>query len=335
MNKPVVLATVLALAVGSAAHAAAPGYAEGIYQDYAAASSERVTFRLRTIEQGPLTELAGQPLSVFLGRPNHALTASNAGLQLEAVAISAAKADSGYLYDLDNSVDGFAEAGFPLEAGEYRLLAVKTKLGAETYRHVALEACWSAQSHCVVYDPAVEFLDSEVQNLRLAKAEGWTERVHAEPVDITTGAEGATAKAGRCGLASNPAYKSLARTWGSRTVTYKNLYGMTMVQKSIGGVQTGVRCDIYCRPQPFGYSNASSAWANIPFSVACDFASRGGTSGSSAKYVGKSGCSHRTLLGAKFDATAQGYGLSVDVTIDATGSIDMNGGAFQDRCAFF
>jgi len=41
------------------------------------------------------------------------------------------------------------------------------------------------------------------------------------------------------------------------------------------------------------------------------------------------------VLGAKFSATKSGVGLSVDVSINATGSVTQHGGAFQDRCAFF
>ena len=36
----------------------------------------------------------------------------------------------------------------------------------------------------------------------------------------------------------------------------------------------------------------------------------GGTSGKSGRYVGKSGCSHRRVLNAKFNATAKGVGLA-------------------------
>lgn len=330
------LAALAALALAGSTHALASGYAEGIYGEYAAASGGAISFDLGVLETGPLNELAGQPISQFTGTPAYIVIVDNADLHLENVQIlPVERVMTGYLDDLSTMVDGFAEVGFPLALGEYRLLQVRFKDGDDTREHIALEACWARQGHCVVFDPAIEFLDSEVNNLRSLRASGWAPQVFEEPAEWTLLPDGGDTISARCGLASNPNAISKSTTWGRRTRTYKNLLGITMVSKTIGEVRTGVRCDSSCRPAPFGHSHNSSAWANVPFSVACGAASRGGTSGSTGRYAGRSGCAHRTVLGAKFTATAKGVGLSVDVQIDSTGSVDVNGGVFQDSCRYF
>lgn len=334
MFKSSILAAATVLALASPLQAATGSYAEDLYREYAAATGEALSFSLDTIESGPLAELSGQPVSHFTGTPDYIVVAENTGLSLSEVQLfPAEQVKTAYLDDLSATVDGFGEAGFPVSMGQYRLLAVTLKSGGISREHVALEACWHEQGHCVVYDPAIEFIDSEVNNLRALRAEGWAPQAHEEVASIIP--DGEALKAGRCGLASRPSAIGFSWTWGRRTVTYKNLYGITMVQKTIGEVRTGVRCDASCRPAPFGHSHNSSAWANIPFSVQCDAASRGGTSGTTGRYVGKSGCAHRTILGAKFNATAKGVGLGVDVQINSTGSVDQNGGSFQDSCRFF
>lgn len=334
MLKSSILAATLVVALSSPAQAATGSYAEDLYREYAAASGGALSFSLDTIESGPLAELAGQPVRHFTGTPDYIVIAENAGLSLaEVQLLPSVQVKTGYLEDLDATVDGFGDAGFPVSMGEYRMLSVTLKAGEASREHVALEACWHEQGHCVVFDPAIEFLDSEVNNLRALRAEGWAPQAHEEVAAIEP--DDATLKAGRCGLASRPNAIGFSWTWGRRTVKYKNLYGITMVSKTIGEVVTGVRCDANCKPATFGHSHNSSASANIPFSVQCDAASRGGTSGSSGRYVGKSGCAHRTVLGAKFNATAKGVGLGVEVQIDSTGSVDQNGGSFQDACRRF
>ena len=334
MFKTRILAAAAALLLAAPLHAATGNYAEDLYREYAAATGDALSFELKVIESGPLAELSGYPVGHFTGTPDYLLFADNAGLTLTDVKmLPVEQVKTAYLDDLATTVDGFGAAGFPVSMGEYRLLEVTVKAGEGSRQHVSLEACWHDQGHCVVFDPAVEFIDSEVNNLRALRAEGWAPQAHEELASVIP--DGDALKAGRCGLASRPNAIGFSWTWGRRTATYKNLLGMTMVQKTIGEVRTGLRCDSSCRPAPYGHSHNSSAWANIPFSVACGAASRGGTSGTGGRYVGKSGCAHRTVLGAKFNATAKGVGLGVDVSINSTGSVDQNGGAFQDYCRRF
>jgi len=345
MMKSGVLAVAVALACSASLYAneKAPverqGYAEGVYGDYSDASSRDLSFSLKTIESGPLTELSGKPIGYFLGAPDHLVVAESSGFGLANVqSMPVDKAESGYLDDLAATVDGFDEAGFPVSQGHYRLLEVTMEMdGSKQPSHVALEACWSAQKHCVIFDPTVEFLDSHVANLRKLRAEGWTILEYSEPVDsILDLAKGdAAPKAGRCGLASRPNSKSRSVVFPAYTVQYRNLYNIVVVEHRIGRVETGLRCDTRCKPQPFAYSNASSGWANLGFNIKCASKGTAGTTGSRGSAVAYSGCAHRAVLSAKFNLNIKGSGAGVDINIDSNGTVEKNGRKWTDSCAYF
>ncbi|GMU43031.1 MAG: hypothetical protein IT479_02265 [Xanthomonadales bacterium] len=315
--------------------AAPGGYAEGVYADYAAASTQALNFELKTLRVGSTEALRGSTMMELTGAPRYALVTEETGLKLDGARFAPVNLEEIYLDDLDMRAEDFEKAGFPLASGQYRLLEVRATLGKATQTHTAAEFCWSEQGHCVVFDPNIDFLDSVVNNLRERRASGWAPRFELEPVAGIDSLTGSAVKARHCGLADFPNSTAASITWGAYTVWYKSLVGLKVVEKRIGSIRAGVRCDASCRPQPYGYANASSAWAVYPNSVQCDFAHNQGTSGSSAKYVGKSGCAHRFVLGAKFNATAKGVGLGVDVQIDATGGVDQNGGAYRTACAWF
>lgn len=311
--------------------AAADGYAEGLYRDYVAMHQGVVQVEIKAGEAGPLDQLSGRDMLSLVGLPDHTVVVDDeSDIRAPKAGFFEANRDDLYLEDLTAYVDGFAKVGYPLELGDYRLLDVNVQIKGEALRHVAVEFCWNSLGHCVVFDPSIDFLDSAVNSYRAAKATGWDLQIHEGDSSDLVGGEAAS-KA-RCGLASNPSVTSRSYSRGGRTVTYKNLYGITMVQKSVGAVQAGLRCNTSCAPSPFGYANASSAWSNIPFSVQCGNRANSGTSGGRGKFVAKSGCAHRTVLGAKFSATAKGVGLSADVQIDSTGSIDMSGTEYIDTC---
>lgn len=310
---------------------AGEGYAEGLYRDYVAMSQGTVQIDVKAQTATPLDTLAGRDMLSLTGFPQHSLLVDDeTDFRLPRAAYVETNREDLYLQDLAATVDGFAKAGYPLELGDYRLLDVSTQIDGTRLRHTAIEFCWSSLSHCVVFDPSIDFLDSTVNSYRAARAEGWSLQIHEDgELDLV---DGAAASKARCGLASNPSATARSYSRGSRTVTYKNLYGITMVQKTVGAVQAGLRCSSTCAPSPFGYANASSAWSNIPFSVQCGNRANSGTSGGRGKFVAKSGCAHRTVLGAKFSATAKGVGLSADVQINSTGSVDMNGTEYIDTC---
>lgn len=328
------LAVAFAFAFTGTVEAQNSTYAEGIYRDFAELHQGVVGFELSTVSKGSADSLGSRTMSTLTGEPAYTLFVDeDSDFRLPKAAFADSNRADLYLQDLEFTVDGFAKAGYPLELGDYRLLQVAVTVGKEARTHTAVEFCWQAQGYCVVFDPNIDFLDSVVNSYRSARAEGWGLQIHEE-VDSIVDDSGPYAKA-RCGLASNPSAIARSYSRGGRTVTYKNLFGITMVQKSVGAVQAGLRCNSSCRPSPFGYANTSSAWANIPFSVACGNRANSGTSGGRGKFVAKSGCAHRTVLGAKFSATAKGVGLSADVQIDATGSVDSNGTEYIDTCGMY
>jgi hypothetical protein len=182
----------------------------------------------------------------------------------------------------------------------------------------------------VVFDPTIEFLDSIVNGLRQRIAEGYAPRIHEE-----VGPKGGTTLA-RCGMASNPGVTSRSTTWGAYNVTYKNVYQIVMVSKNIGGQQSGLRCDVNCNPAPFGYSNSSNGWANFPFNIDCENKFAQGITGRSGKFEAETKCAHGLQFDVKADATIANQGsASVSINWNTVGSVDANGGAFLDTCAFF
>jgi hypothetical protein len=309
-------------------------YAEGIYRDFAELHQGAVGFELTVLAKGSVDSLGSRPMSDLTGAPTYTVFVdADSDFRLPKATFADSNLADIYLQDLDFAVDGFAKVGYPLELGDYRLLQVQVNVGKETRTHTAAEFCWQAQGYCVVFDPNIDFLDSEVNSYRTAKADGWGLQIHEETQSIVDG-DGSQAKA-RCGLNSNPANIARWFTRAARTVTYKNLLQIVMVRKDIGAVEAGLRCSSTCRPSPFGYANTSSGFANIPFSLACGNKTNSGILGNQGKFVSKSGCSHRTVLGAKFTATAKGVNLGVDVQIDAVGSVDSSGTDYTDGCGLF
>lgn len=334
MRKVSVQVLCAAIAAVASMPVLANDYAASIYNEYASASGDALKFDLKVMQTGALSELAGRPLSDFVGTPSYSLQAENAGLSLKSLSLAPVDLKSAYLADLNLDVAKFSDAGYPVETGTYRLLRVSFSDGKQKRSHTAVETCFSS-GMCAVFDPSVEFIDSEVKNLRSLQASGWAVQEHSEPANPFHSSGDSHTKAVHCGLASNP--KNISRYWtaGSRTVTYKNLLQITMVGKNIGGAQWGMRCDASCNPAPFGYANSSSGWSNIPFSVACDNETNSGKSGKSAKFIAKTGCSHRTVLGASFNLSKGGAALGVTININSQGSVDSNGGSTTDTCGMF
>ncbi|MEO8672908.1 MAG: hypothetical protein ABI411_16435 [Tahibacter sp.] len=326
------LAAALALILAAPLSAAnQEGYAERLYADYAAAGSD-VSFDVTETASGALKELSGLTLARVAGPTTYALESSEGALTLSDVKIvnDSARADSG---EADLSIDGFDSAGWPIAEGTYRNLAIRVSVGKDVQSHNAVEFCWAAKNHCVVYDPNILFLDSIVNGQRELKASGWApvrQYERAEPL------AGSKATASHCGLASNPNNIGYSLTWGAYTRKYKNVYGITMVTKNLGSQQSGIRCTSSCNVAPFGYSNSSSAFANIPFSVDCGHAFGSGTTGHTGKFDSETKCAHRLTFSAKADASVEHYGsASVDIKWDTTGSIDSNGGHMIDTCGYF
>ncbi len=335
MNKSCfALGAVLSCLIAGHVDARTAEYAEGIYSDFSEMHEGVVRFDVTTLREGGIRSLSGAPMWKLIGVPLYSVVVDDSDFLFPRAGFADVNADDIYLQDLDSSVDGFAEAGFPLENGRYRMLDVSVQLNGETRSHQAIEFCWDRQGHCVVFDAHVDFIDSEVNSYRIAVAEGWGIRVHEEPAESIIGEDGAAVRA-TCGLASRPSTRSRSYSRSSRTVTYRNVFRIVMVQKTIGAVQAGLRCNSSCYPDGFGYANASSAWANIPFSVNCGRNTNYGRTGRRGKFVTRSGCAHRTVLGANFSVTRAGTGANVTLNINSTGSVDSNGTSIIDTCGYY
>lgn len=308
------------------------GYADGIYADFAAASGRQVAFSLDTLEAGSLKQLQGRSFGQILGVPNHLVEVDEDRLTLRNARF---KRDlHGYdRTELQGGVEGFEVAGLPVEMGRYRKLAVRATVAGKTRRHEAIELCWDKLDHCVVYDPSIVFLDSIVNNRRLAKAVGYGPRVqYGERNKRLTLPD---TKLAACGLASNPAYISKWLTWASWTQRYKNIYGITLVTKNLGGQQSGIRCNSSCYPAPFGYSNTSSGSGTLGYNVACDNGYNYGSSGRTGRWVAQTKCAHRFAGDASATVTRSGSGSGVTLSWNTNGGVDSNGGYFTDTCGYF
>ncbi|WP_242107588.1 hypothetical protein [Luteimonas aquatica] len=343
MKKTVMVSAVamgLSLAFSANAQAAQPsvtkGYAEGVYAEYSAASDRDMRFEVKTLASGNLKELEGRSFGEIVGMPRYHIEASEDRFKLRNGRFNE---DLGQFdrSDLDGGVEGFDEVGLPVAMGSYRRLAVTASVGGRARVHEALEMCWQEQAHCVVFDPSIVFLDSIVQNRRQAAAAGYapTVRYELRPQPVRPLDGRATATLAACALASDPRYISKWLTWAPWTQKYKNVYGMTLVTKNLGGQQSGIRCDASCNPAPFGYSNSSSASGTLGYGTDCGNKYTYGKSGRTGRWVAETKCAHRFSGSARADVTVKGTGASVNLAWDTNGGIDSNGGYFTDTCGYF
>lgn len=327
----VALAVVVAAASSpQAAQTTAPGYAEDLYRDFSAASGQRADFTVRTLSSGPMQRLEGRSFGQIIGEPRYQLVFEETR-NSRVVNPKIANVASLDRTELDGGVEGFDVVGYPVTKGAYRVLSVQVRTNGETKTHRALEMCWKNQDHCVVYDPQIEFLDSVVNNYRIAKAENYGPKIQEQLPSAT----GEISTAAVCRLASNTSIIGRSLTWSSRTLTYKNLYGITVVQKTLGGQQVGITCSSTCKPSMYGYSNQSSAWANIGFSADCGNRHATGTTGGKGTAHSQTRCTHKTFGGAKADVSVNGSGASIALSWDLSGSVDSSGGSLTDTCAYF
>lgn len=322
-------AVALACAAALPAFAAdARGYAEGIYADYAG-DKDGVTFAVDTIRSGSLADIAALSMEQLVGPATYLVEGDDKATSVDNVRLAPLDSSKVNAEAFAARIDGFEKVGLPLDQGNYRLLQITVEVDKQLQRHQAAEFCWSGLKHCVVFDPNIEFVDSIVNGHRELKAQGYAPRAGFEPVDRNKAVLG-------CALASDTRYIAKWWTWGSYKRTYKNVYGVTMVTKNMGGQQAGIRCNSSCYPAPFGYSHSSSAFANVPFSVQCDNAFGAGTTGRRGKFDAESKCAHRLAFSAKAEASVANRGsVAVDIKWDTTGSIDGNGGQMIDTCGYF
>ena len=326
------VATIGAVSLQAVQPKPVPGYAETLYADYAQASGQQATFQIRTLDSGRLKQLEGRSFEQIVGAPRYKLEADDSPL-----ALRNARFDDNLTvldrHELDAGVEGFDAVGLPVDLGTYRLLSVSASVQGVSRKHQALEMCWASQGHCVVYDPSVTFIDSIVNNQRLAKAVGYKPLIQFE--ERPKPADGKVTPLAACGLASNPAYIGKSLTWGGWSVNYKDVFGITLAHKSLGSQQAGLRCNSSCNPAPYGYSNSSSGYGNLGYSVDCGWNHNSGVSGKTGRWVAETKCAHKLVGSAKADVTLKGVGSGVSLAWDTNGGIDSNGGAYTDTCGLF
>lgn len=318
--------------------APAPGYAEGLYAGYTTGSGNVVLFDVTTVSAGRLVDLAGTPFGDVIAPPGYVIEDRQVGTRFEkarfAESVAQEMVDAMSPSDLAATADGFEEAGFPLALGRYRKLHVIVSIGSDVRQHQALELCWRSQGHCAVLDPAIPFLQSKIETQQKLEAERWGPRLFV--VERNEPASSGPRALAVCGLASNPGVKDRYYYWPAWSIQYKNIFGMTLVQKNMGAQKTGIRCDAGCRPAPYGYSNASSCWGTLGWSCAPNNAFGFGTSGGSGKWIAETKATHKWMGSAAADVTVLNQGsINVNLQWSVDGGVDGNGGQMMDTCGWF
>jgi len=309
----------------------ASNYAEGLYAEFAAGTGGKVSFQITTLDRGPLTSIQGIPFSSLLSAPPYRLETSDHGTDLLDAHFAVPQNPSYNLHDMANSVDKFSSVGYPVLDGSYRRLNVTGTIGTDTHQWEALEFCWPGLAHCAVLDPVVVFLQSKVDNRLLLASQGWGPRMTPIGED-----QGVHTPSGTCGLSSHHNWIGLTITWGAYSVNYKDIFGVTLVHKSLGEQQYGLSCTTSCYPAPFSRSDSSSAWGTLGWTTAC--ARTGGATGKTgrtAREIAETKCTHEFVQQASVSVTIKGSGASISATWKLGGGVDANGGEYTDTCGYF
>ena len=321
------------------------GYAEGIYQEYAAATDGRVSFQVQTLEQGPLSQLAGRPFNTFLVPPAYRLESNQVGTQLRSAFFFVPPNQNLGRSEMSASVDKFNTVGLPVSLGSFRRLGVTATIGGDSRFHEAMEFCWVSLSQCKVLDPVIVFLQSKVNNRARLAAEGWGSRVNYIITATLPTKLGPTGQAivgggggGVCGLASNHGATGTSVFWGAYTVQYTDVFGIVLVSKSLGSQNYGLSCDVNCNPHVFASSNSSSGWGTGGWNVACANTpnSAVGITGSQGKTIAETKCTHSWVASASASVSIAGAGsVGVSANWSLGGGVDSNGGQLADSCGIF
>jgi hypothetical protein len=336
----VVAVGLLTLGVGSA-HAGekggSRGYAEGLYAEFAAGTGHRVSFEVKTLGTGALTQIADVPFNQLVSSAGYLIDADQVGTELRAprfVAPYTQGYDVFMASELRNTPNGFETVGYPVKGGVYRKLEIAATIGSETRRHEALEFCWASLGHCTVVEPAVMFMESMVTNRQRLAAQGWGPIMREEPrAEVPAGEMGTSAV---CGMASNPATANRSLTWGGYTIEYTNVFGGVLIRKVMGAQQSGLRCNTSCVPAPYGYSYASSCQGFLGWSCDCDNSFGYGTTNKTGKWISETKCTHKYAFTANAAASVSNLGsASVSINWALDGTPDANGGQLMDTCGYY
>jgi len=307
--------------------------AQAVYASYQAGAHDRVQFVVSELERGPLTAIAGRTVNDLLGVPDYWLHMEQRGTEITAVARTPRDPSSDE-WRQPIQLGRFEELGRPLAEGTYALLGVHVALDGVDSEHRALEVCWPAQGFCTIMDPVVNQLSAFAANRARLLAEGWAVKVAEE--GLKPGERGTQTTI--CSLNSNPAATRRSLTWGAYTLDYKDIFGITLVHKYMGGQQVGVACYVSgtsCFSSGFGYSNASSCYGNLGYNCDCDnTGNQDGSTQPSTRSWSETRCSHQLVLNANVSWTIQGVGSGFNISWTTSGSVDANGGQLYDACSY-
>jgi hypothetical protein len=310
------------------------GYAESLYQQYAADASGKISFQVATQANGPLSGIAGKPFESILSVPPYRIETDEDGTVLLMPAYTLPDDPTYGLDDMKSSVDDFQSMGRPVSMGAYRRLLVTVNIAGDVRSHQAMEFCWSSLSQCAVLDPVVVFLQSKVDNIASLIANHWGLEVTDVQADVLPGGGGG----GHCGLASNPSVKSRTYHRNGYIKGYTNVFGQANVIKVLGQQTWGIRCDVSCNPHGFANSYTSSAWGTNGWTAKCAQtpADATGETGSRGTSLSEAKCTHKWVQIAKASVSIEGKGsASVDGTWTLGGGVDSNGGRQTDSCGWF
>lgn len=306
------------------------------YTDYQSATAGRVQFAISSLERGNLTDIASRPVNDLIGVPDYSVRMQQRGTDIiDVVREPRNQAIDEWSQDID--LHRFDQIGRPLAEGTYQLLSVRMTLDGEVSEHKALEACWAAQDYCIVMDPVVQQLSSFAESRRDLLAAGW--KVNAVPTsEFATHTSGATPQATVCSLNSRPTAGGITYTWSAYSVAYKDVFGITLVSKHLGGQQTGISCFISngaCRSSGNGFSSSSSCSATLGYN--CNCANSGNVSGSTQPQTrdwAETKCTHAFAGNTSISFEFKGTGASLSLVWNTNGSVDSNGGQAFDACSF-
>lgn len=306
------------------------------YASYQAAAAGRVGFSLSLLDAGGLADIAARPVNDLVGVPDHWVRMQPRGAEIAAL-VREARDPAQDEWSRPIDLRHFDELGRPVAEATYQLLDVQMTLDGERSQHKALEVCWAASGFCTVMDPVVLQLSAFAEARQGMVAGGWRPLIEApvgETFDLAPGPR-ATAV---CSLNSHPTWGGVTYTWSGYTLNYKDIFGITLVSKYLGGQQVGVSCYVSngsCFSSGNGYSFASSCSATLGYNCNCE--NSGTNSGSTqpaTRSISETKCTHAFLGNVSISFQWQGTGANLSLVWNTNGSVDSNGGQVYDACSW-
>lgn len=321
----------------NSALAQSDAHAKQVYGQYQDASGGQIAFELSTLRTGRVNDVLEQPVQSLVDVPAFWIAMQSQGTEIANVRREPRDPTTDE-WAKSVLLSKFDELGRATGEATYQLLQVRAKLAGEVTEHRALQVCWAAQDYCLVMDPVVLNLEAYAEDRARLQAEGWKVESTYGGTAIRSGEVGVMSV---CSLNSSPQYGWRSYTWSPLTITYKNLYGITVVEKNMAGQQVQVSCYVSgssCLAAGSGYSWASSCWANVGFNCDCDYTgNQSGTSTNAARAWSESKCSHKNFIEGTANVSWTKGGLGANFTINwstSGGSLDAIGGTYYDSCGW-